>query len=262
MRWPGWDASTGNPQVRLTSRDDAHGLGLVRVRLMEPQTLKTRAETAILLLGGTVRWSAGDRTAEASRRSLFDERPSALHVGVGTEVRLEPLEGPVEVAVVEVDNPERFPPAIHRPADVRAEQRGEGMLGGTAHREVRTIVDDAVGPPEARLVLGEVVTFPGRWSSYPPHHHDQPEIYHYRFTRPEGFGYGELSDEVYKLRDGDTLIIPPGRTHAQVAAPGYGMWYLWAIRHLEEARYDRPTFRPEHAWTMAPGARAWTPSRG
>lgn len=162
---------------------------------------------------------------------------------------IEP-DGPIELAVVEVASQAAFRPRALEPSAVRAEQRGQGRLDGTAHREVRTVIDDVAGPPEARIVLGEVVNQPGRWSSYPPHHHPQAEVYHYRFTRPEGFGHAELDDEVLKVRDRSTLLIPPGTTHAQCAAPGYGMWYLWAIRHLDGQRYTGPTFDPTHAWVL------------
>ena len=59
-------------------------------------------------------------------------------------------------------------------------------------------------------MLGEVVTLPGGWSSYPPHHHPQPEIYHYRFTHPQGFGHAELGDDVFKVRHYDTIRILAG----------------------------------------------------
>ena len=102
-------------------------------------------------------------------------------------------------------------------------------------------------------MLGEVVTLPGGWSSYPPHHHPQPEIYHYRFTHPQGFGHAEHGDDVFKVRQYDTIRIQAGNDHAQVAAPGYGMYYAWVIRHLPGQPYDVPEFTAEHAWTMKPG---------
>ena len=55
--------------------------------------------------------------------------------------------------------------------------------------------------------MGEVVTAPGGWSSYPPHHHEQPEIYHYRFTEPQGYGHAECGDDVFKVRQYDTYKI-------------------------------------------------------
>ena len=44
--------------------------------------------------------------------------------------------------------------------------------------------------------------------------------------------FAELGEEVFKVNDRDTVCIPPGLDHAQCAAPGYGMYYSWVIRHL------------------------------
>ena len=99
---------------------------------------------------------------------------------------------------------------------------------------------------------GEVVNGAGKWSSYPPHHHPQWEMYHYRFFPANGFAYSEQGDEVFKVKDGDTAVIPPGLAHPQCAAPGYALAYLWAIRHLDGCRFgsDSHIFVPEHAWTL------------
>ena len=99
-----------------------------------------------------------------------------------------------------------------------------------------------------------MITFPGKWSSYPPHHHPQPEIYHYRFTEPQGFGFGQSGDQqghpnVVTITQNDTLKILNDLVHAQVAAPGYGMYYIWVIRHLDDDPYTVPEFNAEHAWT-------------
>jgi len=63
----------------------------------------------------------------------------------------------------------------------------QGQVGDACYRFVRTFFDRRK-QIRGRAGAGEVVTMPGRWSSYPPHHHPQPEIYHYRFTLPQGFG--------------------------------------------------------------------------
>ncbi len=54
----------------------------------------------------------------------------------------------------------------------------------------------------------------------------------------------------HKLRQYDTLKILEGRDHSQCAAPGYAMWYLWAIRHLPGKPYTVPEFTAEHRWMM------------
>ena len=73
----------------------------------------------------------------------------------------------------------------------RAARSGPGR--GRALRYVRTIFDRTNSPPEVELVLGEVVPSRRAGSSYPPHHHPQHEIYHYRFTEPQGYVHAELA---------------------------------------------------------------------
>jgi len=126
----------------------------------------------------------------------------------------------------------------------------------TSTRIVRTIFD-LRNAPDARLVLGEVIGFPGKWSSYPPHHHPQPEIYYYKTNPENGFGYAELGDDVVKVKQNDAVLIAPGLTHPQCTAPGYALWYLWVIRHLDDQPYITPVFVPEHLWVLEKDARIW-----
>lgn len=215
-------------------------------------------ETAWLLMSGRIRGSAGGKSFALERSSLFDESASCIHVSAGTTVEIEAL-CEMELTRYECDNTRRFEPRVFEPEDVPNEHRGAGQVAGRCLRFVRTIFDASTSPDTAELVLGEVVTLPGGWSSYPPHHHRQPEIYHYRFTEPQGFGHAELDDDVYKIRDGDTVCIPPGRDHAQCTAPGYGMYYSWVIRHLPDDPYTVPDFTAAHAWTMDKDATFWWP---
>ncbi|MBU2711179.1 5-deoxy-glucuronate isomerase [Zooshikella harenae] len=190
------------------------------------------------------------------RNSLFDDEPQCLHVCAGTEV-IYFFHTDTELAVFDVANDKPF--AARLITQVADEQRGKGLVGNSCLRLVRTLFDRSNSDVNAELVLGEVVTLPGRWSSYPPHYHPQPEIYHYRFTEPQGFGHGEHGEDVYKIKANDTLKIMPGHDHAQVAAPGYGMWYVWAIRHLPDNPYIAPTFREAHRWTMSVDNTPWQP---
>ena len=126
----------------------------------------------------------------------------------------------------------------------------------TSTRIVRTIFDDR-NAPYANLVLGEVIGFPGKWSSYPPHHHPQPEIYYYKTNPSHGFAYAEVGEDVLKVHNNDTVFIQPGLTHPQCTPPGYALWYLWGIRHLKDNRYGTPTFVPDHLWVQKPGQPYW-----
>lgn len=215
-------------------------------------------EAVWVLLSGAATVHVERRSFALSRTSLFDDGPSAVHVGPGTPLRVEAARA-CEWAAIRTANTASFAPKVFLPSDLRPEYRGAGLVQNACLRNVRLIFDRAARP-ESNLVVGEVVNYPGRWSSYPPHHHDQPEIYHYRFTAPGGYGHAELGEDVFKVRHGDTVVIPPGLDHAQVSAPGYGMYYLWMIRHLPGNPYTGFTFAPEHQWTLDPAEQGWRPA--
>lgn len=215
-------------------------------------------ESVWVLLRGSADVEFPGLRATVSRPGIFDTPPTAVHLGPRTPVTIRTQAAGSEWAVVRVANERSFPPRLYRPSDLQPEYRGAGLVQNAALRNVRLIFDRTTRP-ESNLVLGEVINFPGRWSSYPPHHHDQPEIYHYRFTEPTGYGHAELGDDVVKVRDGDTVVIPPGLDHAQVSAPGYGMYYLWMIRHLPGNPYTGFTFTEDHRWTLDPARQGWRP---
>jgi 5-deoxy-glucuronate isomerase len=246
----GTGAKAGNPLMDF---------GIVRLPAKGKITESHRKETAWILLHGEAEFVFPGRRARVRRTSLFDEAPTALHVGPGTDVTIRGLSAGAEFAVVRTSNELAFAPKLFLSSDITPEYRGAGLVQNACLRNVRLIFDRATRP-ESNLVVGEVVNYPGRWSSYPPHHHDQPEIYHYRFTHPDGYGHAELGDEVVKVRPHDTVFIPPGRDHAQVSAPGYGMYYLWMIRHLPGNPYTGFTFAKEHRWTLNPAKQGWRPT--
>ena len=203
------------------------------------------------------RGGARGRTAgrEVARHSLFDEPPTALHVPGGTPVRIRRQRVVASGRWRAPPTSVRSPPAL-RARGLEPEYRGLGLVQNACLRNVRLIFDHE-HRPESNLVLGEVVNFPGRWSSYPPHHHVQPEIYHYRFTLPQGYGHAELGEDVFKVRGRDTVKILDGVSHAQVSAPGYGMYYLWIVRHLPGNPYTGFRFDPEHAWVLDAAQQGW-----
>lgn len=244
----------------ITALEDPSGVALTVLKLApgERRALTLARETAWLLLSGELTAAAGGKEATLVRRSVFDEAPSAVHASAGTAVTLTAKDA-VELLQAESANRRAFPAALYPGAATKDEHRGRGKVHDAAYRLVRTVFDGSNAPPEAELVLGEVVNFPGRWSSYPPHHHPQPELYHYRFSDLRGYGHAELGEAVLRVRHCDTLRILDGLDHPQCAAPGYGMYYAWVIRHLPGARYAGPEFNPEHTWTMDDDAPVWWP---
>lgn len=121
------------------------------------------------------------------------------------------------------------------PEGISLTERGSG----TNLRYINNIAMEAEDVADSLLVT-EVFTPAGHWSSYPSHRHDEDdfprityleETYYHRLNPAQGFGLqrvytddGSL-DEVMAVRDGDVVLVPRGH-HPCGAAHGFEMYYL------------------------------------
>ena len=139
--------------------------------------------------------------------------PWALYLPLGARYRVE---GDAEVAVCGARCERRREPVLVRPEDVEIEVRG----AGNATRQINHIVKPEF--PAERLLVVEVFTPSGNWSSYPPHKHDVhnppgevdlEEIYYYRVDRPEGYAIQKIYtadrriDQTLSVRDGELVLL-------------------------------------------------------
>jgi 5-deoxy-glucuronate isomerase len=205
-------------------------------------------EMAVLLVQGNVTFKWEENEVEAKRESFITVGPSALHVSKGVSVTIEAKEES-EILVQSTDNDKEFPSKFYTPAECEDVIAGEGLCNNKAVRTVRTVFDYN-NAPYSNMVLGEVIAEAGGWSSYIPHHHPQPEVYYYRFERPEGFGACFIGDHAFKVADRSFSAIPGGETHPQVAAPGYPMYYVWMIRHFEGNPWTDRIDDPRYVWLL------------
>lgn len=239
--------------------DTMMDFGILLIKAGESYECHQEKERAFLLMGGKVTFQYNTHEKPAERQSLFEENPAVLHVPQSLPVNIMAVTE-AEIAIIRTHNARMFEPKLYEKPDTRDEHRGAGTMGETSTRIVRTTFDDT-NAPHANLVVGEVIDFPGKWSSYPPHHHPQPEIYHYRFFPEQGFGHATVGEDVLKVKHGDTVKIINDLSHPQVAAPGYAMYYIWVIRHLDGNRYGAqsgtPIFEPEHLWVAKEDAIIW-----
>jgi 5-deoxy-glucuronate isomerase len=117
--------------------------------------------------------------------------------------------------------------------------------------------------PADKLMVIEVYTPGGNWSSYPPHKHDvhRPphevdldEIYYYRMDRPAAYAHQRLYTRDGKrnltltVRDGDTVLVRDG-FHPVVAGHGYNIYYLNYL--AGSARQLSNTEDPDHVWVRS-----------
>jgi 5-deoxy-glucuronate isomerase len=191
-------------------------------------------EAAVVLLEGDL--DAGGR--RLSRAGVFAGRASAVYLPPGSSLAVSTSAG-AQIALAatvggELHAPLDATPVTVAPSDVIVHDRGRPGW----QRAVHDIIADTV--PAQRLLVGETFNEAGQWSSFPPHKHDggdgEPaleEVYYYRFDRPDGFGFQGLyehdgSEEAVFLRNGSVVGIPRGY-HPVCAAPGYRLYYLWAL---------------------------------
>ena len=223
---------------------------IYRMKAGEERTFFCEAEEmAVLLVLGdlTYQWDGHEQTGH--RESFIGEGPYCLHVPKAVSVTVRANQAS-EVLVQSTANDRDFAPVFYRPEDCRDDIFGLDVFDNKMKRTVRTVFDYR-NAPYSNMVNGEVINHQGGWSSYTPHHHPQPEVYYYRYERPEGFGACFLGDDVYKIKDGSCACIPGGVTHPQVTAPAFPMYYCWMIRHLEGNPWTDRIVDPRYTWIDA-----------
>lgn len=248
-----------NPIATIDEKEDNAMMDFGILKLLQGQVetyFEEDKEILFLLIQGevTFEWEGNKETVK--RSSCFDEDPFVLHVSRKVKVTIKGEANDTEISVSKTDNDRDFPSKLYTQEECRSEDRGKGTMKEASTRIVRTVLDYSNGK-HSNLVIGEVVDYPGKWSSYPPHHHPQPEIYFYKFNPSQGYGFCELGDDVVKVKNNYTTKILNDATHPQSTAPGYAMYYIWVIRHIDDNPYITPVFLPEHLWVTNPDSKIW-----
>jgi len=212
-------------------------------------------ELGLVVLGGccSVESSRGNWPKIGRRQDVFSGMPYALYLPIGTDYHVT-ARTECDLAFCYSKADREYPAQLIAPADVEIEIRG----AGNATRQINKILK-----PEftaQRLLIVEVYTPSGNWSSYPPHKHDQhnppdevdlEEIYYYRIDRPAGYAIQKVYtadrriDETLTVRNGEMVLIPEGY-HPVVAAHGHNVYYLNAL--AGSARSMAAADDPDYAW--------------
>ncbi|HEX71735.1 MAG TPA: 5-deoxy-glucuronate isomerase [Candidatus Hydrogenedentes bacterium] len=240
-----------------------------RLRAGETWSFQTgESELVLVNMSGryAVQSNRGNWTAIGGRRNPFEGVAHALYLPRQTEFSVRAEEaGEFAMAWTPTDRDNE--PWLIKPESVAISVRG----GDNATRQINDLL-----PPDSpvhRLVLVEVYTPGGNWSSYPPHKHDVhiedesgrvieadlEEVYYYRIQPPDGYAYqrvytdensplhraGHPIDALLLVRDGDAVLVPEGY-HPVASPPGYTTYYLNVLAGSAQCLANQDD--PRYAW--------------
>lgn len=218
-------------------------------------------ETCIVVLAGHVRIRSAHGTWDlGGRADPFAGAPDAAYLPPATPFTVEGAGAGAEVGLCHAPAENGAAARVIRAAEVDVQRRGYDTHKRIVHN---ILMDDQ---PAERLLVTEVITPSGSWSSYPPHKHDRDalpaeslleETYYHRVKPSDGFGLQRVYtddrslDETVAVHDRDLVLVPRGY-HTVAAPPGVCVSYLNVM--AGPSRTWAFTDDPALAWTRAHGA--------
>jgi len=239
-----WEVSLGASDSQPVTGWQYTGIRVAKPRKNQVLTLPAADEERLvvpLCQGFDVRTQAGLYHLRG-RQNVFTAPTDVVYVGTGTPLEIYAPSGG-RVAVASAPASTRHPDQLVKAEDNETVLRGNGPTS----RQARNF--GMMNNIEAeRLLVCEVITPSGSWSSYPVHKHDQnndhetalEEIYYFQMkalpgaseqARPLAYQGAGTADErplniMTEVHPGDTVLIPYGWHGPSIAAPGYDLYYL------------------------------------
>lgn len=218
-------------------------------------------EACLVLVSGRADVTAGSRRWEGlgGRANPFaDANPCSVYVPFHERWRVT-AQSELELAVCTAPGGGELPVRLLPPEEVTRTTRGTG----SNVRHVRDILPES-SPHAHSLLVVEVITPAGNWSSYPSHKHDVDnlpdeslleETYYHRLEPAQGFAFQRVYtddrslDESMAVEDGDVVLVPRGY-HPCAAPHGYDLYYLNVMAGPK--RIWRFNTEPAHRWLLNP----------
>ena len=225
-------------------------------------------ELVVVNLSGryTVSSNRGQWSGIGSRKDVFAGAAHALYLPRRSEFTVT-AEQSGEFAVAWAPTDRDHQPWLIEPEDVPIAVRG----GDNVSRQINDLLPS--DSPVHRLVLVEVYTPGGNWSSYPPHKHDihledhdgslleadLEEVYFYKIDKPDGYAYqrvytdetsplhkaGHPIDALVRAENNCAVLVPEGY-HPVVSAPGYTTYYLNVLAGSAQTLANQDD--PKYTW--------------
>ncbi|MET9994501.1 5-deoxy-glucuronate isomerase [Streptomyces mutabilis] len=261
---PRGTAADGPYDLLVTPESAGWGHSGLRILTLSPgegHLLDTGdAEFLVLPLRGGCTVTVGGQTfALDGRTGVFESVTDFAYLPRGTRAHVSSASGGTFALPNARTGGGGLPARYGRKEDVPVELRGAGACS----RQVNNYC--LPGTFEAdRLLVCEVLTPGGNWSSYPPHKHDEArpgaeseleEIYYFQVAGENGFAYQRVYgtpdrpvDVLAEVRSGDTVLIPHGWHGPSIAAPGYDLYYLNVMAGPGQDRAWLICDDPAHGW--------------
>jgi 5-deoxy-glucuronate isomerase len=229
--------------------------------LQKGQTLKKETgnqEVCVVLLSGKSHITTQNEKWEniGQRMNVFEKTPPySVYISSGDIYKLEAVTD-LELAICSAPGKGTYPARLIAPEDVGVEQRGTGNI----ERKIHNVLPEQ--KPADSLLVVEVFTPEGNWSSYPPHKHDHDnlphesyleETYYHKVNPGHGFAVQRVYtddrslDETLIVKNGDAVLVPEGY-HPVSAPPGYEIYYLNVM--AGPVRTWKFHNDPDHEWVM------------
>jgi 5-deoxy-glucuronate isomerase len=168
------------------------------------------------------------------RMSVFERKaPYAVYAPPKDQFEVHALTS-LEIALCKAPAEGNYPARLIIPNDCSYEKRGSG----SNQRHICNILFP--DQPAEKLLVVEVITPNGNWSSYPPHKHDTDnlpeesfleETYYHKVNPEQGFAFQRVYtdnrdiDETICVENNSVVMVPEGY-HPVGAAHGYDLYYL------------------------------------
>ncbi|MBP3961907.1 5-deoxy-glucuronate isomerase [Paenibacillus lignilyticus] len=215
-------------------------------------------EVCLVLLSGKadVATRSQEWLAIGSRMNIFERTaPYSVYIPNDDKYEIRAVTD-LEVAICSAPGNGNYEARLIKPEQVGVETRGYGNL----ERQIHNILPEQQTADS--LLVVEVFTPNGHWSSYPPHKHDQDalpaeslleETYYFRIQQERGFAIQRVYtddrslDETLVVNDGQAVLVPKGY-HPVSAPPGYDCYYLNVMAGpIRTWKFHND---PDHEWIM------------
>lgn len=234
-------ASIKNPIIDIKMGDFMQYTGLHVHNLQEGEKISDKAkineELCVVLVTGYADVTINNQEYKniGNRMNVFvEEGPYALYITEGDNFSVK-ANTDVEIAICVAEGKGTYESRLIEPCSNKIEHRGYGQIKRTAKN---ILPEDEQADS---LLIVEVITEGGNWSSFPSHRHDEDdlpnqsyleEIYYHKLNPDEGgfalqriYNDDKSLDDVYVVEHNSAVLLKEGY-HPVSVPPGYDLYYL------------------------------------